>query len=144
MLASITVDRLPILMMAGCLIATIGLGWLAVRIMNQGRKEKQFRMNKELNTTASLQRLEQMIHQVDVRLAKTEDWVRPAADPVSHCSLGTTSRAKAIRLHRLGQTPDQVAETLNAPIGEVLLLLKVHELMLHRLVGEEELQEAQY
>ncbi len=41
-----------------------------------------------------------------------------------------TMRAKVLKMHRLGQSVDQISSTLRLSRGEVLLLLKVHRIVL--------------
>jgi hypothetical protein len=41
-----------------------------------------------------------------------------------------TTRAKALKMHRLGQSAEQIASTLRLPRGDVILLLKVHGIVL--------------
>ncbi|MBZ5723581.1 MAG: DUF2802 domain-containing protein [Acidobacteriia bacterium] len=41
-----------------------------------------------------------------------------------------TSRSQALRMHRRGDAPDQIAAALELPLQEVDLLLKVHRIVL--------------
>jgi len=54
---------------------------------------------------------------------------RPAAQPAS-VALNATTRSKVLKMHRLGGTPEQIATALNTPKGEVMLLLKVHQIVM--------------
>jgi DNA-binding NarL/FixJ family response regulator len=47
--------------------------------------------------------------------------------------MNLTRRSHALRLHRKGNTPAQIAAALEVPRQEVELLLKVHELVLNNL-----------
>jgi transcriptional regulator len=47
--------------------------------------------------------------------------------------MNLTRRSQALRLRRKGDSPEQIAETLNMPRQEVSLLLKVHEIVLNNL-----------
>jgi len=40
------------------------------------------------------------------------------------------TRAKALKMHRLGQSAEQIASVLRMPKGDVVLLLKVHGIVL--------------
>jgi hypothetical protein len=51
------------------------------------------------------------------------------AVPLSAVS-NATMRAKVLKMHRLGQSVDQISSTLRLSRGEVLLLLKVHKIVL--------------
>jgi hypothetical protein len=54
------------------------------------------------------------------------------AAPAVPLSAGSnaTMRAKVLKMHRLGQSVDQISSTLRLSRGEVLLLLKVHKIVL--------------
>ncbi len=56
----------------------------------------------------------------------------PSSAGSSATSAGSnaTMRAKVLKMHRLGQSVDQIASTLRLSRGEVLLLLKVHRIVL--------------
>ena len=45
-------------------------------------------------------------------------------------ALNATTRSKVLKMHRLGGTPEQIATALNTPKGEVMLLLKVHQIVM--------------
>jgi DNA-binding NarL/FixJ family response regulator len=46
--------------------------------------------------------------------------------PPSTLSMNLTKRSQALRMHRRGEKPEQIAATLQIPRSEVELLLKVH------------------
>jgi hypothetical protein len=54
-----------------------------------------------------------------------------AATPAAP-ALNVSRRSQALRLHRTGQSAEQIAQTLAIPANEVRLLLKVHQLVLDR------------
>jgi hypothetical protein len=43
--------------------------------------------------------------------------------------LNLSKRSQALRMHRRGDTPEQIASTLGVPLQEVELLLKVHRIV---------------
>jgi hypothetical protein len=47
--------------------------------------------------------------------------------------MNLTRRSKALRLHRTGASPEQIANSLEVPRQEVDLLLKVHAIVLNNL-----------
>ena len=49
--------------------------------------------------------------------------------------LGSALRGKVLKMHRMGQTPDRIAETLGVPKGEVDLLVKVHRIVMRPYEG---------
>jgi DNA-binding NarL/FixJ family response regulator len=44
--------------------------------------------------------------------------------------LNLSKRSQALRMHRRGGTPEQIAETLDLPLQQVDLLLKVHRIVI--------------
>ncbi|MBZ5576319.1 MAG: DUF2802 domain-containing protein [Acidobacteriia bacterium] len=48
--------------------------------------------------------------------------------------LNICKRSQALRMHRHGSTPAQIAATLEVPLQEIDLLLKVHRIVLNNLV----------
>jgi hypothetical protein len=46
--------------------------------------------------------------------------------------INLSRRSQALRLHRRGETPEQIASSLGVPTGEVRLLLKVHRVVMER------------
>ena len=50
------------------------------------------------------------------------------ASPNRSGSLNGTVRSKVLKMHRLGQSPDRIADSLRVPKGEVDLLVKVHQI----------------
>jgi hypothetical protein len=44
--------------------------------------------------------------------------------------LNTTLRSKVLKMHRMGQSMDYIADTLRVPKGEVDLLVKVHRIVM--------------
>lgn len=45
-------------------------------------------------------------------------------------SLNGTVRSKVLKMHRLGQAPERIADHLKVPKGEVDLLVKVHQIVM--------------
>jgi hypothetical protein len=46
------------------------------------------------------------------------------------CGLNTTLRSKVLKMHRMGQSMDNIADSLRVPRGEVDLLVKVHRIVM--------------
>jgi hypothetical protein len=54
----------------------------------------------------------------------------PAAPAMPRPGLNLNKRSQALRLHRRGDTPEQIATALELPFQEVQLLLKVQQIVL--------------
>ena len=74
------------------------------------------------------------IQSIKARVEDIEDGRPPADTTVSMTSSGSgfnsTVRSKVLKMHRLGQSPDKIAEALRVPKGEVDLLVKVHRIVM--------------
>jgi len=57
--------------------------------------------------------------------------VPPAGPPKPGFNL--SKRTQALRMHRRGDSPDQIASALEIPLQEVELLLKVHQIVIRNL-----------
>jgi hypothetical protein len=58
---------------------------------------------------------------------------RPISAPVPHApraGMNLDRRSQALRMHRRGESPAQIAAALDLPLQEVDLLLKVHRIVL--------------
>ena len=70
-----------------------------------------------------------------VRVDDLEDG-RPPADTTAPMmvqaagGLNSTVRSKVLKMHRLGQAPEKIADNLRVPKGEVDLLIKVHQIVM--------------
>ena len=53
-----------------------------------------------------------------------------APPPAARHGLNLSTRSQALRLHRRGTSPEQIAAELAVPPAEVRLLLKVHEIVI--------------
>ncbi|MGD0436352.1 MAG: hypothetical protein ABSB86_07800 [Bryobacteraceae bacterium] len=55
---------------------------------------------------------------------------RVADHAIRVASLNNSLRGKVLKMHRLGQPADRIAEALSVPKGEVDLLVKVHRIVM--------------
>ncbi len=113
--------------------ATLGLASLAMflilmsrtsRIEGRVDRNDQALESKAVELTKALAMVRQELELE--RLEKT----RTVAAPVPGTGSNSTTRAKALKMHRLGNSADQIATALRVPKGEVTLLLKVHNIAL--------------
>jgi len=80
---------------------------------------------------AALGLLQQRLETVEAELQEARQHP-PAAvpTPIRRASLNLEKRSQALRMHRRGEPPAQIAATLELPLQEVELLLKVHRIVL--------------
>ena len=88
----------------------------------QARLEAAFEASEE-----TVKGLATEMHQIQEQSCVTQ----PAA---SRSGLNLSTRSQALRMHRRGGSPSQIAATLQAPVQEIELLLKVHRIVLNNLV----------
>jgi hypothetical protein len=58
-----------------------------------------------------------------------QDTPKTAIFSLSKPGLNVSRRSQALRMHRRGDTPEQVASTLGVPLQEIELLLKIHRIV---------------
>lgn len=58
----------------------------------------------------------------------------PRAPSLPRPGFNLSTRSQALRMHRRGDSPGQIAAALQVPLQEVELLLKVHQIVLKNLV----------
>jgi hypothetical protein len=82
-------------------------------------------------------RLDALAQRVDALAAELRDFGQQSAHARgstlaagSRTGLNLTKRAQALRLHRRGDPPEQIAALLEIPVQEVDLLLKVQQIVL--------------
>jgi hypothetical protein len=80
--------------------------------------------------------LEELQRRLESLNAEVKEWQQQPASPAiapPRGSLNLSKRSQALRMHRGGDTADQIAATLDLPTQEVDLLLKVHRIAMSRI-----------
>ena len=100
----------------------------SARASHTRSKEIEEQMETTLRVTeASLQTLAAELHELE----QQPGLMANPATPRSGFNLG--KRTQALRLNRRGESPEQIAASLELPLQEVELLLKVHRIVLSSL-----------
>lgn len=89
--------------------------------------------NRESASEARLGSLAERLESLAVELRGIREQIpqNPASPLATRAAgLDLTRRAQALRMHRRGDPPDQIAAVLKVPFREVDLLLKVHRIVL--------------
>lgn len=87
----------------------------------------------ESKLEATVVRLAEEIDNLSRKMAERDeaDAAQPAAGaPTLATGLNTTLRSKVLKMHRMGQSMDHIADSLQVPKGEVDLLVKVHRVVM--------------
>ena len=77
--------------------------------------------------SAALQ-IDETIDGLNRKVSELEAADTPGATLAS--GLNTTLRSKVLKMHRMGQSMDHIADSLRVPKGEVALLVKVHRIVM--------------
>jgi hypothetical protein len=119
---------LPFMMIAAVSVICLVLLW------SMGRQSRKFRVEydalqdcvtaKVTELDAALKKVQQPV--VAPAPSAAAEPQEPAANP-ARTGLNSTNRSKVLKMHRLGQSPEQIAANLRLPRGEVHLLVKIHE-----------------
>jgi len=127
---------LPLAVIFGFGLAGVGLSFLALfqaksvgGILERRTQACQARLEAALVTArASMEGLEAEVRDIKQQPAAA---VLPTAPKPG---LNLCKRSQALRLHRHGNSPAQIAAALEVPLQEIDLLLKVHRIILNNLV----------
>jgi hypothetical protein len=119
---------------AACLLAASAIAaclWLFASLKSELRATK-LRLAARLDEIRiSMAAFRASLADLDRRLAETEKQTGLLAPPPPVLSgFNLSKRSQAIRMARRGETPGQIAAALRLPLGEVELLLKVHQIVL--------------
>jgi len=107
-----------------CLVLFVSLKKENTRLRQVLEKDRRLTVGKMEEFRSSMVRLQGALEQAHGE-AKAQV-ATPIAETVEVRSVNVGKRSLALRMHRRGESPEQIAATLNIPRNEVDLLLKVH------------------
>ena len=122
---------LPFMMIAAVSVICLALLW------SMGRQSRKFRAEYDALqdcVTAKVTELDAALKKVQQPVVAPAPVVVAVADQPettasqARAGLNGTNRSKVLKMHRLGQSPEQIATNLRLPRGEVHLLVKIHEI----------------
>ena len=113
------------LLAAGLILCTFLFITLKQDLHRMGRRSRE----RQQALTSSIEQLGAELNAMKLALAEIERKTGelPQLSP-PRPGMNTTRRSQVLRMHRRGETPEQIAAALGLPQGEVDLLLKVHQL----------------
>ena len=124
----LAIKLLPYLAIGISLIVFLGLFFQLARTVEKLRSrlsklEAQVRQTAELNARIS---------GLNLRIEELESAGVPASPALTGKpgALSGTVRSKVLKMHRLGQPPERIADNLRVSKGEVDLLVKVHQIVM--------------
>jgi hypothetical protein len=123
-----------LLVVAGGLLVVMAVAaclWLFV-LLKVELSNGDSRASKRLGeTAAAVNALRVSLANLSERLEEAERHTGLLVPPPpTRSGFNLSKRSQAIRMHRRGETPSQIAAALELPQGEVDLLLKVHRIVI--------------
>lgn len=105
--------------------------------INQRVRKLRDHFNKsEATRETEASRISNAISELTSRMNTLEKEETQGGSAVPGASgLNSTLRGKVLKMHRLGQPTDRIAEVLRVPRGEVDLLVKVHAIVMRTYEG---------
>jgi hypothetical protein len=122
-----------------CILAAAGVG-LALYLWRTLKLEKRAGEPQDpLPERSEIEALGRRLEEMDARWRKSASAAAPAepAAVAVRPGMNLNRRSQALRLHRRGETPDEIARLLSMPAGEVRLLLKVHQMLAQQALAQE-------
>jgi hypothetical protein len=123
----LAIKLLPYIGLAISLIVFLGLFSALSRTVEKLRTRLakfEAQAQEAVESNAAISALTKRIEELEAGEPASEI---PAGKPVS---LNGTVRSKVLKMHRLGQPIDRIADNLRVPKGEVDLLVKVHQIVM--------------
>lgn len=116
-------------------VSALGLGGLlfAFLVLDRARTlvsaaERRARATQE-ESEAALRSVREAIDTLAAEVRQMEQQTA-AAPPLPRPGLNLSKRSQALRMYRRGESREQIAASLQVPVQEVDLLLKVHRIVL--------------
>ena len=125
-------DLLPLAFGAGVVLATMAVSFWSLaraaawgRVVRRSARVSDERFQSEIDALRnSVSCLAAELEQTRVAAASGYTAARPG--------MNLSKRSQVLRMHRRGESPDQIATSLEVPRQEVELLLKVHRIVMAR------------
>lgn len=120
-------------------ICSLGLGGIALSIVAIVHSKSSARyFDRRSHTTqarldAELESAKEKVNELAGEVCQIRDQT-PQTPALPRSGFNVSTRSQALRMHRRGDSPGQIASALQVPLQEVELLLKVHRIVLQNLV----------
>jgi hypothetical protein len=123
----LAIKLLPYIALAISLIVFLGL----FSGLNRTVEKLRSRVGKFEAQVQQASELSAVIGRLKSRLEELESGAPVSEIPTGKpASLNATVRSKVLKMHRLGQPIERIADNLRVPRGEVDLLVKVHQIVM--------------
>jgi hypothetical protein len=124
----LAIRLLPYIAIGISLIVFLGLFFQLARTVEKLRS----RLGKLESQVQQATELSLRINGLNLRIEELESTAGPRAETLTGKpgALNGTVRSKVLKMHRLGQAAERIADNLRVPKGEVDLLVKVHQIVM--------------
>jgi len=123
---------LPLAILCGLTLAAVALSLATLCRFRAVVRETaaDARVDRERGA-AEVESLRRELHGLTAQLQEIRRETAPAAAPsLPRPGLNLSKRSQALRMHRRGDQPADIASSLGVPLQEVDLLLKVHQIVI--------------
>jgi hypothetical protein len=126
------VPMLPFALLCGLVLAGVAVSFFAVfRAQAVVRAAGECGDTAHRKLEAEVQSMRQIIEGLKALVHDVQQQPRLMAAPaIPKPGLNLSKRSQALRMHRRGDPPDEIAGALEIPLQEVDLLLKVHKIVI--------------
>jgi len=123
---------LPLAIGCGLMLAAVAASFFTtLRARAAIRAARQLAATTEVRLQAEVASVRKSIEALSGQMQEVEQRSRVASVPaIPKPGMNLTRRSQALRMHRRGDRPDQIATALEIPLQEVDLLLKVHRIVM--------------
>jgi hypothetical protein len=123
---------LPFAILCGLVLAAVALSLAALgRARSLVREAAEEARADHERCDAALESLRRELNGLAAQLQDVRREAAPAAPPaLPRPGLNLSKRSQALRMHRRGDAPAEIASALAIPLQEVDLLLKVHRIVI--------------
>jgi hypothetical protein len=123
---------LPFAMLSGLMLAGLAASLLGVFWMQRAVRAAAYRAEtRHAGSEAAIEAVRNEVEACARQLHEIrQDPPKTAAPSFPRSGLNLSKRSQALRMHRRGDAPEQVASTLGVPLQEIELLLKVHRIVI--------------
>jgi hypothetical protein len=123
---------LPLAILCGLDLAAVAVSFFAIfRAKTSGQAACECAATAHGRLEAEVQSMRQTLEGLKAQIQEVQQQPRPAAVPaLPKPGLNLSKRSQALRMHRRGDPPAEIAGALDIPLQEVDLLLKVQKIVI--------------
>lgn len=123
----------PLAVMCSLGLGGVALSFLAILHSKSSARSYDRRATaREAQLIAEVESAKEKVDELAGELSQIREQA-PHACPAPRSGFNLSTRSQALRMHRRGDAPAQIAAALEVPLQEVDLLLKVHRIVLKNL-----------